>query len=81
MHRDLLLTGKKYSPAEALKAGLVDKIVPQKDLIAEGKKLAEELAPKGDVRDAYGQMKTEIYYREYDLLTNIGLRGAAKVIF
>lgn len=79
MHRDLYHFGKKFSPKEALEAGLVDKIVPMKDLIAEGKKMGEELAPKGEVRDAYGQMKSEVYYQEFDLLTNVGLRGAKAV--
>lgn len=74
-----MLIGKKFSPEEALKAGIVDKIVPQKEMVAEARKLAEELAPKGDVRDAYGQMKSEIYYRELDLCTNVGLREAVKV--
>ena len=79
VHRDLLLTGKKFSPEEAFKARMVDKLVPQSELVNEAKKLAEELAPKGEVRDAYGQMKSEIYYREYDLCVNVGLRGALQV--
>ena len=80
-HRDLYLKGKKFTPQEALKVDMVDKIVPMKDLISEGRKLAEELAPKGEVRDAYGQMKSEIYYKEFDWLTNVGMRRAEKVIF
>jgi len=78
VHRDLLLIGRKFCPEEALKAGIVDKLSSEKELVAEARKLAQELAPKGDVRDAYGQMKSEIYYREIDLCNNVGLREAIK---
>ena len=73
------MTAKKFGPQEALKAGLVDKIVPHKDLLSEARKLAEELAPKGDGRDVYGQMKGEMYFREYETCVDIGLRGASIV--
>jgi enoyl-CoA hydratase/carnithine racemase len=76
VHRDLALTGKKFSPQEALELKMVDKIVSGKELLSEARKLAEELAPKGEVREAYGQMKTEIYEREFNTLTNVGLRGS-----
>mmetsp|Transcript_12234 Transcript_12234/g.14042 ORF Transcript_12234/g.14042 Transcript_12234/m.14042 type:complete len:254 (-) Transcript_12234:159-920(-) len=77
-HRDILLNARKFNSKEALEHHIVDKLVDMKDLISEGRKLAEELAPKGEVREAYGQMKSEIYAREVELCTNVGLRGALK---
>src|SRR5690349_20504631 len=43
---ELLLTGDQISAAEALRLGLVNRVVPAADLMAEAKKLAATLASK-----------------------------------
>lgn len=42
--RELILTGRRIDAAEALRVGLVDHVYPKEQLLAEARKLAEEIA-------------------------------------
>ncbi len=53
--RELMLTNRRLSAAEALEWGLVNKVVPDTDLMEEARKLASQLA-SGPTK-AYGQVK------------------------
>ena len=50
---DLLLTGRQITADDALRIGLVNKVVPDGELIAEAKKLAVELASKAPIALQY----------------------------
>jgi enoyl-CoA hydratase len=50
---ELLLTGDQVSAAEALRLGLVNRVVPAADLMAEAKKLAATLAGKPPIAVRY----------------------------
>ncbi len=47
--KELCMTGEPISAAEALELGLVNKVVPDQDLLAESRKLAEKIAAKSAV--------------------------------
>ena len=49
----LLLSGRHVTAAEALQIGLVNRVVPAAELMAESKKLASELAAKPPVAVRY----------------------------
>lgn len=44
---DLLLTGRHITPAEALEIGLIGRIVPAGEALAEAKRVAEQIAENG----------------------------------
>jgi crotonobetainyl-CoA hydratase len=48
--KELLLTGRRLEPAEALQWGLVHKVVPQADLVAESRAFAEEISRRWPCR-------------------------------
>src|SRR5688500_3700131 len=50
---DMLLTGRQVGAAEALQIGLVNRVVPRAELMAEAKKLAGELAAKAPIAVQY----------------------------
>ena len=50
---ELLLTGDQISAAEALRLGLVNRVVPAADLMAEAKRLAVTLASKAPIATRY----------------------------
>jgi len=50
---DLLLTGRQITAQEALQIGLVSRVVPAADLMAEAKRLATELATKAPIAVQY----------------------------
>ena len=50
---DMLLTGRQITAAEALQVGLVNRVVPAADLLAEAKALASELATKAPIAVQY----------------------------
>lgn len=68
---DLMLTGRKLSAAEALEAGLVNRVVPPDQLEATTMKLAEDLAGKSPAAIGLG---LRAFYRAQDLAYEPGLR-------
>ncbi len=44
--KEMMFTAERYNAAEALRMGLVNKVVPDADLLAEAKALAEQIAAK-----------------------------------
>ena len=66
---DMILTGKNIRPRKALKMGLVDKVVPQNQLIGAAKKLAVALS-KG--RSFKPKSKLSDRIKDFALEGNIG---------
>ncbi len=68
---EMMLTGRRLSSAEALEAGLVNRVVPAADLEATTMALAHELAARSPAAIALG---LRAFYRAQDMEFESGLR-------
>jgi len=75
---EMILTGKPISADEALRIGLVNKIVPVTSLMEEAKKIAIEIASKPpiSIRAAKGAI-----LRAYDTTLEVGLEYERKLFY
>lgn len=65
-----VLTGKRWTAEEALKAGMIDEITTEKDLLSKAIELATALAPKGENRTNFTALKLDLYEYYYQRLIN-----------
>ena len=75
---ELLLTSRTIDAAEALRIGLINKIVPAKNLLPETQALASQLATKGPIALRYAK---EAVNKGLDLTMEQGLRLEADLYF
>ena len=75
---ELLLTSRTIDAAEALRIGLINKIVPAKNLLPETQELASQLATKGPIALKYAK---EAVNKGLDLTMEQGLRLEADLYF
>jgi enoyl-CoA hydratase len=75
---ELLLTSRTIDAAEALRIGLINKIVPAKNLLPETQALASQLATKGPIALRYAK---EAVNKGLDLSMEQGLRLEADLYF
>ena len=75
---ELLLTSRTIDAAEALRIGLINKIVPAKNLLPETQALASQLATKGPIALKYAK---EAVNKGLDLTMEQGLRLEADLYF
>ena len=68
---EMILTGEVIHAQEALRIGLVHKVVPKKDLTEVTMKMAQEMAPKGPIALKYAK---EAIYKGMDMTLEQGLR-------
>ncbi len=68
---EMILTGEVIDAQEALRIGLVNKVVPKKDLTEVTMKLAKEMASKGPIALRYTK---EAIYKGMDMTLEQGLR-------
>ncbi|MBN2238336.1 MAG: enoyl-CoA hydratase/isomerase family protein [Dehalococcoidales bacterium] len=67
---EMILTGKRISALEALELNMVNKVVPQENLMTEALKLAGQLCDSGPLAL---QAAKEVMYRGYELPLDEGL--------
>jgi enoyl-CoA hydratase len=75
---ELLLTSRTIDAAEALHIGLINKVVPAKNLLPETQALANQLATKGPIALRYAK---EAVNKGLDLTMEQGLRLEADLYF
>jgi enoyl-CoA hydratase/carnithine racemase len=75
---ELLLTSRTIDAVEALRIGLVNKVVPAKALLPESQALARQLAAKGPIALRYAK---EAVNKGLDLTLEQGLRLEADLYF
>lgn len=75
---ELLLTSRTIDAVEALRIGLVNKVVPAKSLLPEAQALASQLAAKGPIALRYAK---EAVNKGLDLTLEQGLRLEADLYF
>ncbi len=68
---EMILTGEMIEAQEALRIGLVNKVVPKKDLTEVTMKMAKEMASKGPIALRYTK---EAIYKGMDMTLEQGLR-------
>lgn len=56
-----VIGGVRYTPTEALKAGLVDELAPESEVLPRAVALAAKLASKGDKKDVFQKVKHSMY--------------------
>jgi enoyl-CoA hydratase/carnithine racemase len=75
---EMILTGQTISVEEAYRIGLVNKVVPPKDLMSTVTNLAQEMAARGSIALRYTK---EAVYQGMDLTLEQGLRLEADLYF
>jgi enoyl-CoA hydratase/carnithine racemase len=68
---EMILTGEMIDAQEAFRIGLVNKVVPGKDLMKVGMDMAQEMAAKGPIALRYAK---EAVYKGMDMTLEQGLR-------
>jgi enoyl-CoA hydratase/carnithine racemase len=68
---EMILTGEVIDAQEALRIGLVNKVVPNKDLMEVTMKMAQDMASKGPIALRYTK---EAIYKGMDMTLEQGLR-------
>jgi enoyl-CoA hydratase len=68
---EMILTGEVIDAQEALRIGLVNKVVPKEDLMEVTMKMAQEMASKGPIALRYAK---EAIYKGIDMTLEQGLR-------
>jgi enoyl-CoA hydratase/carnithine racemase len=68
---EMILTGEVIDAQEALRIGLVHRVVPKKDLTEVAMKMAQEMASKGPIALRYTK---EAVYKGMDMTLEQGLR-------
>lgn len=59
--KDMLLTGRVVEAPEALATHVVDALASKEQVMSKALQLAQELAPLGENREAYGLLKRQMY--------------------
>jgi enoyl-CoA hydratase/carnithine racemase len=68
---EMILTGETIDAQEALRIGLVNKVVPKEELMKVAMKMAQEMASKGPIALKYAK---EAVYKGMDMTLEQGLR-------